>query len=255
MYDAWKRHYGQDDSPVLVVQADTRTMNPSVPQSVIDRAMELDPVGASAEYGASFRSDVGSFLDCDLVDRAIEVGRRERAPLPGVQYTAFVDPSGGRGDAAALAIGHRDERTDRLVLDALRGVRAPHDPGVVVKEFAALLKSYRCYEVVGDAYSGQWVVKSFQQCGIHYKHSELSKSEIYLECLPLFSQGCLDLLDAPPLAVELMTLERRTARSGRDSVDHAPSGHDDFANACCGCLALLASGANQRACMVRIIGW
>ena len=35
---------------MLVIQADTRTMNPSVPQSVIDRAMDLDPVAASAEY-------------------------------------------------------------------------------------------------------------------------------------------------------------------------------------------------------------
>ena len=61
LYDAYRRHYGQN-SPVLVIQADTRTMNASVPLSVIDRAMELDPGAVGAEYLAQFRSDVGTFL-------------------------------------------------------------------------------------------------------------------------------------------------------------------------------------------------
>ena len=67
----------------------------------------------------------------------------------------------------------------------------------------------------------------------------MNKSELYLEALPLFATGAVDLLDYQPLTVELIGLERRTARSGRDSVDHAPGGHDDYANAACGCLALL----------------
>ena len=33
-------------------------------------------------------------------------------------------------------------------------------------------------------------------------------------------------------------LERRTARGGRDSIDHAPGGHDDLANAVAGAAAL-----------------
>ena len=238
LYESYRKHYGQD-SPVLVIQAETRTMNPSVPQSVIDRAFELDPVGATAEYLAQFRSDVGSFLDSDLIERAIEVGRRERAPLAGVQYVAFTDPSGGSHDAFTLAIGHRDG--ERMVLDVCRGIKPPFDPSQVVAEFAKLLKSYRVYTVRGDKYAGQWTVEAFEKVGIRYQHSELVKSELYLECLPLFSQGCVDLLDAPPLAVELMQLERRTSRSGRDSVDHPPGGHDDHANSCCGALALLAA--------------
>jgi hypothetical protein len=31
-------------------------MNPTVPQRVIDEAMERDPVSAAAEYGAQFRA-------------------------------------------------------------------------------------------------------------------------------------------------------------------------------------------------------
>ena len=249
LHDAWKRHYGKEASSVLVIQASSQQLNPTISDAVVARAMEADPVAAQSEWFASFRSDLAAFLDQDLIDKAVEIGRRERPPLRGVDYVAFTDPSGGSRDAFSLAIGHRDN--ERLVLDVCRGIRPPFDPSVVVKEFCQLLKSYRCYEVVGDKYAGHWTVEAFSKHGIFYSHSDLTKSEIYLECLPLFSQGVVDLLDAPPLAVELQQLERRTSRSGRDSVDHppgsgpgpGPGSHDDFANAACGCLALLASRA------------
>jgi hypothetical protein len=253
LYEAYKRHFGQNDSSTLVIQASSRQMNPTIPESVVNRAMEADPVAAQAEWLATFRSDLAAFLDLDLIEHAIEVGRRERAPVAAVQYVAFTDPSGGSHDSFTLAVGHREG--ERLILDVCRGMRPPFDPSQVVAEFAKLLKSYRVYSVHGDRYSGQWVVEAFEKVVIHYRHSELVKSELYLECLPLFSQGCVDLLDAPPLAVELQQLERRTARSGRDSVDHPPQGHDDHANVACGCLALLAASERTQAYMIRIEGF
>jgi hypothetical protein len=56
LYDDFRRHYGKDDSPTLVWKAPTRVMNPSVPQSIIDEAMERDAASAAAEYLAEFRS-------------------------------------------------------------------------------------------------------------------------------------------------------------------------------------------------------
>ncbi|MBI5315850.1 MAG: hypothetical protein HZB34_07755 [Nitrospirae bacterium] len=264
LYDAYKRHHGHEDSPVLVIQAPTRIMNPSVPQSVIDRAFEQDPINASAEYLAEFRSDVGSFLDLDLIERSIEVGRRERAPQPDLQYVAFCDPSGGARDAFTLAIAHRQrypaprsrrEEEDqqrqppRVVLDLCRGISPPFSPEQVVKEFADVLRSYRCHTVVGDKYAMEWTRSSFERNGIQYKHSELTKSELYLESLPLFAQGSVDLLDVKQLSTQLLGLERRTGRSGKDSVDHAPGAHDDFANTCCGALSLCV----QHQATIRIV--
>ena len=49
LFDAFKRHYGKDGDPVLVWKAPTRTMNSTVPQRVIDAAMESDPAAAAAE--------------------------------------------------------------------------------------------------------------------------------------------------------------------------------------------------------------
>ena len=38
---------------------------------------------------------------------------------------------------------------------------------------------------------------------------------------------------------QLSNLERRTARGGRDSIDHPPKSHDDVANACAGAVHLV----------------
>jgi hypothetical protein len=53
------------------------------------------------------------------------------------------------------------------------------------------------------------------------------------------------LLDHPRLLTQLVGLERRTARGGRDSIDHAPGAHDDLANAVAG-LAGAARGGSYR---------
>lgn len=257
LWEAYRKHFGKEDS-VLVFQADTRTMNPCVPQEFIDQAYADDPISASAEYGALFRSDVGTFLDPDMVEAAVEVGRYERAPMhtlngKHVQYLAFTDPSGGRGDAFTLAIAHLEGET--VVLDVLRGVPPPFDPSVVVADFCAVLRLYHVSEVVGDRYAGEWTVEAFAKHRIHYRASDYSKSELYLECLPLFAQGNLRLLDHKKLIVELLALERKTSRSGRDSVDHGPGSHDDYANAVCGVLSLLASAQPHQAVMIKMSGW
>jgi hypothetical protein len=72
------------------------------------------------------------------------------------------------------------------------------------------------------------------------RQSNLSKSEIYLECAPLFARGLVRLPNHPKLLRELRLLERRVHRSGKDSVDHGRNGHDDHANAVCGVLQLLS---------------
>jgi hypothetical protein len=63
---------------------------------------------------------------------------------------------------------------------------------------------------------------------------------LHLEGLPLFSRGLVSIPDHPQLLRELRLLERRTARSGKDSFDHDVGGSDDFANSLFGALQLAA---------------
>lgn len=253
LYENHRRHYGKEHSPILVIQADTRTMNPKVPQRVIDQEMERDPIAASAEYLAQFRPDLSNLFDVVIIAQAVESGRRERAPQDRFRYVAFADPSGGSHDRFTLGIAHVEGH--RMVLDVIRGVTPPFDPSVVVKEFASLLRSYHCSSVTGDRYAGEWVRTAFERQGITYWHSELNKSELYLEAVPLFTTGAVDLLDYQPLLVELQQLERRTGRSGKDSVDHPPNGHDDYANAACGALVLSAQQEQHALHMVKLTGF
>ena len=66
------------------------------------------------------------------------------------------------------------------------------------------------------------------------------KSDIYRDMLPLLNSRKCELLDNRRLISQLHGLERRTARGGRDSIDHGPGAHDDIANAVAGCLVLAA---------------
>jgi hypothetical protein len=155
---------------------------------------------------------------------------------------AFCDPSSGRTDSFTLAIAHNQpkaaDRPERLVLDVVRSVTPPFDPDVAIEGLAETLKEYGIREVVGDQYAVGFTVSAFRKHGITYKPSERTRSEIYLECLPHFSRGAVELLDLPQLRTQLLLLERRTRAGGRDSVDHPRGAHDDLANSACGALLL-----------------
>jgi hypothetical protein len=212
-------------------------MNPTIDQGIIDRNTLLDPEATRSEWEVEFRSDLAAFLPLEAIEAVIAAGRYELSPLPGVAYSAFCDPSGGRSDAATLAIGHRDH--DRVILDVARRWKAPHDPAQVVQEQAELLQSYNIHRIIGDRYAGAWPEQEFSKCGITYQASEKDRSTLYLELLPMVLSGRVELLDSKHLVVELRSLERRTRSGGRDSVDHTPRGTDDLANSVAGVCSLL----------------
>src|SRR5438552_18384452 len=98
------------------------------------------------------------------------------------------------------------------------------------------MKRYRVREVSGDRYGADWVRERFKEHGITYRPSNLTRSEIYLELLPLLNSSKLELLDSPRLVSQLTGLERRVSRNGHDFIDHRQGEHDDVANAAAGAL-------------------
>ena len=64
--------------------------------------------------------------------------------------------------------------------------------------------------------------------------------------MPAINSGRVDLLDSDRLVAQLIGLERRTARAGKDSIDHAPAGHDDLANAVAGAVHMVLSAHTNR---------
>jgi hypothetical protein len=135
-----------------------------------------------------------------------------------------------------LAIAHHDDGV--AVLDCVREVRAPFQPEAVVADFCTTLAAYGVAKVTGDRYAGEWPSEQFHKRGISYVPSEKVKSDIYRDTLPLLNSRKCQLLDIRRLISQLHGLERRTARGGKDSIDHGPGAHDDVANAVAGAIVL-----------------
>ena len=238
MYESYRDHFGKDDSPVLFWKAPSLRMNPALDRKVVDEAYARDPVAAAAEWGAEFRSDIERFVSREAVDACVRKGCTELPYAANTKYFAFVDPSGGSNDSMTLAIAHRViiQQHSAVVLDLTREVRPPFSPDKVVADFATALRTYKIREVNGDRYGAEWVSERFRSAGIDYRASDLSRSEIYLEFLPLLNSGRARLLDNQRLAAQITGLERHTSRSGGETVDHAPGAHDDLANAAAGAM-------------------
>jgi hypothetical protein len=232
LWEIHRKHFGKNGDPrILVAQGASRDFNPSLPQSVVDRALERDRAAASAEYLAEFRSDIESFISFEVANACVG-DFYEMAPISKYQYFAFVDPSGGSADSFTMAVSHREG--ERVYIDTVREIQPPFSPEAVINEFASLCKSYRVRTVWGDKYAGEFPRELFRKNGIEYRPSAKTKSDLYRDLLPLLNSGRIVLPKSERLVNQLCGLERRVSRSGKDSIDHAPGSRDDVANACAG---------------------
>ncbi len=154
LYDLHKRHFGRNDSSILIWQGSAPVMNPLLSADYIERMRENDPEAAVSEIDGEFRAWISTFLDLDAIAACLVTGRRELAPVARARYAAHVDPSGGGKDAFALAIAHRDH--ERVIVDCLRAWHSKNPEGTVA-ECADLLRRYGVATVRGDRYSAEWV--------------------------------------------------------------------------------------------------
>lgn len=234
-------------SLTLYLKSTARLLNPTL--SAEDEAHDYatDPEMARSTWGGEFRSDKSQFLPEPYLLRSI---MRERASLPPesqFSYASFIDSSGGAHDRFVLAISHKDE-CSHLVLDWLETVCPPFDFFDVIKRFALIMNSYRTHVATGDNYLAQTLPQAFSRHGIAYQKSDLSKSQIFAQVLPLFSAGLIELLDVQSLHSEFRALERRPRSNSLvgDMIEVPRSGFDDQCNAVAGSLLLAANQTSHR---------
>lgn len=238
VWETFRRHHGSDgNSRILVARASSREMNPTLPQEIIDRALEKDRVAASAEYLAEFRSDVEAFIDYDAVIACVDLDTIERSPSRAFIYSAFIDPSGGSSDSMTLTIAHREG--ERIIIDAIRERRPPFSPEAAVHEFCEFLKLYGIRVVYGDRYAGLWPREQFSKRSIQYIPYTKPKSDLFRDLLPRLNAQSIVLPNNKRLIQQLAGLERRVSRGGKESIDHGPGQHDDIANAVAGASSVL----------------
>src|SRR5262249_39246242 len=140
LFDMHKKYHGKDDDEILVWQSDTRTMNPIVSDSLIERELERDPEGASAEWLGVVCADISACFPLEAIEVCVGSGRSELLPsVDVVPYFGFVDTSGGMSDSFTVAVAHVQQDGERVVIDAIRASKPPFGPPVVTKEFSEFL--------------------------------------------------------------------------------------------------------------------
>ncbi len=268
LYDDFKRAFGQDDPDLLVWRASSLLMNPTtITTKRLDQERRLDPVRFAREYEAEFAEDLAALLASAWIDAAVRPGVFERwPPVEGVRYVCAVDLALGGGDASTQCIGHVEGTGEaaRFVQDLGRAWVRPRDGRMdmegMVREIAANAKRYRCRDardktktvVTGDRVGLELYVQAFERAGVTYRHPHFKdpasdrgelvyfdRSRLYLEMVPLFAAGLIDVLDIPEQTRELRALERSKRSGGADRVDASRGGHEDRANS----LALAAVAA------------
>ena len=93
------------------------------------------------------------------------------------------------------------------------------------------------------------VRERFREYGITYEPAAKPKSDLYRVMLPAINSRQVDLFDDPRIIAQIAGLERRTARGGRDSIDHAPGAPDYVANAVAGLITELRTGSSYDSSM------
>jgi hypothetical protein len=193
-----------------------------------------------AEFSAEFREDIETYLTESEIDAVTEVGMKAHLPVPGTQYFAFCDMSGGRKDAFALSIGHNENGV--AIIDRIE-LRKPQDPAKVCDDFTLVLKHFGLSRLSGDRYAGEWPRSAFNKRGINYEICKTDKNDIFLHFQPIVSMHKVRLLDSEVLKTQLLCLERKTASGGKDRIEHPRGLHDDLCNAVAGCAVSLIMGS------------
>lgn len=177
----------------------------------------------------------GSAFQPDPVMHAIDRARQVRTPEDGLDYSAFVDMSGGSSDDAVLAVGYRDADERAVVCRVLnQGPPPPFDPIKAVERFVGVLKEYGLASVTGDKYAGETFKVAFEERGIVYRISEYTKSQLYESFEPALNSQQVILPNVPELEQQLLGLIWRGGK-----IDHPAGEHDDYANAATGAVHVI----------------
>lgn len=239
LWETYKEHWGKNESDTLVWVAPSLLMNSNLDARKIEAEIARDPAANSSEYLALWRDDLTDFLTVADIEQCIVSGRCGDLPYtPGCAYVAFTDASGGTGnDEFCLSIGSNHGK-GKLIIDVLRASKEK-DVYAVCDGYAAVARQYGCQKIYGDRYAASWTAKRFEEGGLEYVPSEWSKSDLYIESLPILRSGRVELPEDHVLINQFRSLLRRSNPSGRDSIDHPRGGRDDRANVVSGCIAYL----------------
>jgi hypothetical protein len=242
IYQDFNNYYGKSNEDILVFQGSTELFNPGFSRIKLEKLKRRKPLTYQTEFQANFRTDLSAMYGPEIIDKVVNYDRPlELRRIEDFSYKAFVDVAGGGGsDSYAVAIGHLER--EKIIIDVIRARQPKFNPEEVTGQYCQLLGEYSVFSVVGDRYSGDWALNSFQSNGVHYEKCEKPKSELYLEAESIFNTGRIEIPNRESLIAQLKNLIRKARSGGRDFVDSDYP--EDEANVVVGLIHLLTQDLN-----------
>ncbi len=121
-----------------------------------------------------------------------------------------------------------------LVVDAIRERMPRFVTADVIRDYIALMRTYRIDTIMSDDYGGGHYADEWRRGGMKFRDSP-KKSDIYVAALALLEAKRALVLDHSKYRTQAAALERRIV-GGNELIDHPASSHDDVVNAVAGVL-------------------
>lgn len=233
------QYYGRPSEEGLAFHSDSRSMNPTLRQSVVDAERARDPDNAAREYDAvPISSSSAQFFPPDAIEKSVNARRSLLLPVElGPTHTAGAD-WGFRKNSSALAISRPAKVVEngREVLKAqvvyCEEKRPPKGaslkPSEVVIDFAKRCQEYRARKIQGDGWSRDTVEEelgkmrqSDRAFDVVYEFVSQNIDDIaerFTEFRRRMVEGQVDLPNDPMLLKQLRDTKSRPLPGGKTSI-------------------------------------
>jgi len=210
-------------------QAETRAINPEIPEKFIKGEYRRDVDYARREFGAEFAEKIESFFSYEVLQNSFTLV----GSLPyreNFDYSLGIDQSGLSGrDRFALAISHRED--DKVLVDHIEAWETK-DSDIILEGVAKLAEAYSINRVSIDKYARGWVSQALNKLGLQVEIRP-GLPEVFTNLKSLMIAGRVRLPDNPDLKRALVNTQAFFGKNNSLSIGHQRSaaGHADLADA------------------------
>ncbi|MBA7541835.1 hypothetical protein ES705_34151 [subsurface metagenome] len=216
----------------LTIQANTRFVNPEIPQKFLDKEKARDIDNYMREFEGIFSEKLEAFFSYELMQKPFVLAG-DLAYKSEYIYCLALDQSGLSGrDRFALAIAHKEG--DLAIVDIVRSWETK-DLDIILDEIKTLAKTYHLREAIIDKYSKGYVENSFKKIGLEVKIRP-SLADIFVVLKAKMIQDKLQLPDRSDLKAGMRNTIAIYNKSNQLTIIHqrGPEGHADSLDAVSG---------------------
>ncbi|MBA7569221.1 hypothetical protein ES695_20010 [Candidatus Atribacteria bacterium 1244-E10-H5-B2] len=216
----------------LTIQANTRFVNPEIPQKFLDKEKARDIDNYMREFEGIFSEKLEAFFSYELMQKPFILAG-DLSYKSEHNYYLGLDQSGLSGrDRFALAIAHKEG--DLAIVDIVRSWETK-DLDIILDEIKTLAKAYHINEAIIDKFSKGYVEHSFKKIGLEVK-IRASLADVFVGLKAKMIQDKLQLPDRPDLKAGMRNTIAIYNKSNQLAITHqrGPEGHADEIDAVAG---------------------